>query len=478
MASNADGSIVIDTELDNEGFESGSNKLLKAVEDLTGAVDVLGDNMMRSFQQVIPLLQNIANSTSQVYGGMQSAATQTEQATQSLAQAEQEVNNAFSQTSQTIQQQGQAVSGFSTQTEQAKTSVSSLEREVNSLSNNMQSISQSAELGFNNGKAVLAFDSKLTDMEAKLDAAKQKLQAFGATRIPTEDYTWLQNAIAKADAQLEKYQDRQQMMETLGTSQNSQAWRRVQEQIARTTLMLETYRSEMADLEATGGAFTLGSNTQQFQQMQASLQATEAALTRNKALIDSEAIAQERLNVLTAQEAVASASSESQRAAAMGQLTQAQNGLAAAAEKVAAAYQTGNAPAAAATSAATRFGAALKVAGSAALKLGSALARIGFNAVAAGAKKAVAGLKSFVSQARRTKSSTNGLIRQLTSLKTMLVSRLKYMFISAITNSVKEGIQSLAKFSSSFNQAMSNIKNSTKQLGGNLAVSLEGLSRR
>lgn len=140
MASNADGSIVIDTELDNEGFERGSDKLLKAVEDLTGAVDNLGDNMMRSFQQVIPLLQNISGTTSQVYSSMQGAATQTTQATEQLAQAEQNVNSAVNQTAQAVQSQGQAVSNFTANAGQATASVSSLEKEVNSLSANLSLI--------------------------------------------------------------------------------------------------------------------------------------------------------------------------------------------------------------------------------------------------------------------------------------------------------------------------------------------------
>lgn len=473
MASNADGSIVIDTELDNEGFESGSNKLLKAVEDLTGAVDVLGDNMMRSFQQVIPLLQNIANSTSQVYGGMQSAATQTEQATQSLAQAEQEVNNAFSQTSQTIQQQGQAVSGFSTQTEQAKTSVSSLEREVNSLSNNMQSISQSAELGFNNGKAVLAFDSKLTAMQEKLDTARQKLIEFGNTRIPTEDFTWLQQNIAKAEAQLNSYIEKQIQMENTGVSKRSARWKNVQSQIEQATEMLETYKAELADLEASGDAFTLGSDTQQYAQMQQSLQNTEAVLQRNRSLIDSEAIAQARLNVLAAQEQITRAQTAEQQRKAMAQLQAAQAQLR---ETAAASANSGvEAPSSEATTGWQRFGNILKTVASKAAKVGATLAKMSFHAVAAGAKKAVSALKSFAGQSRRTDSCAKSLVRTLRSIKNMMISRLKYSFISSIMESTKAGMQSLAKFSDSFNKAMSNIVNSSKQLGGNLAVSMSNL---
>lgn len=473
MASNADGSIVIDTELDNEGFERGSDKLLKAVEDLTGAVDNLGDNMMRSFQQVIPLLQNISGTTSQVYSSMQGAATQTTQATEQLAQAEQNVNNAVNQTAQAVQSQGQAVSSFTANAGQATASVSSLEKEVNSLSANMQSISQSAELGFNNGKAVLSFDAKLTAMQQKLDAAKQKLVEFGNTKIPTEDFTWLQQNIEKAEAQLNSYIEKQIQMENSGASKRSSRWKNLQAQIEQTTLMLETYKSEMADLESSGEAFTLGSDTQQYAQMQQSLQNTEAVLQRNRSLIDSEAIAQARLNVLAAQEQVARAQTTEQQKKALAQLQQAQAQLR---EAAAASSNSGaEAPSGETTTGWQRFGSILKTVASKAAKVTATLAKMGFHAVAAGAKKAASAMRSFAGQSRNTDASAKSLVRTLRSLKNMMISRLKYSFISSIMEYTKNGIQSLAKFSSSFDKSMSNIINSTKQLGGNLAVSMGNL---
>ena len=66
MADTNDGSLVFDTELDESGFEKGTNRLLDAIKDLTKAVDNMGDNMMASFGKVIPLLQSVAASASAV----------------------------------------------------------------------------------------------------------------------------------------------------------------------------------------------------------------------------------------------------------------------------------------------------------------------------------------------------------------------------------------------------------------------------
>lgn len=473
MANNADGSIVIDTELDNSGFKAGESKLLSAINSLVNKIDSMGDSFKQSFSGMAPVLQSIAKNTQGIYALMASNSQQAAEANRQVTATQQEMAQATAQATQTVQQQGQAVSSFASQSGAAVSSVSGLEREINSLSSSMRSISQSAELGFNNGNAVLSFDAKLTAMQEKLDTARQKLIEFGNTRIPTEDFTWLQQNIAKAEAQLNSYIEKQIQMENTGVSKRSARWKNVQAQIEQATEMLETYKAELADLEASGEAFTLGSDTQQYAQMQQSLQNTEAVLQRNRSLIDSEAIAQARLNVLAAQEQITRAQTAEQQRKAMAQLQAAQAQLR---ETAAASANSGvEAPSSEATTGWQRFGSILKTVASKAAKVGATLAKMSFHAVAAGAKKAVSALKSFAGQSRRTDVCAKSLVRTLRSLKNMMISRLKYSFISSIMETTKAGMQSLAKFSSSFNQAMSNIKNSTKQLGGNLAVSMSNL---
>lgn len=473
MASNADGSIVIDTELDNSGFKAGEGKLLSAINSLVNKIDNIGESVKQSFSGMVPVLQGIARNTEGIYSLMASNGQQAAEANREVTATQAEMAQTTAQATQQVQQQGQAISGLASQSGCAVSSVSSLEREVNSLSANMQSISQSAELGFNNGKAVLSFDAKLTAMQQKLDASKQKLEAFGNTHIPTEDFTWLEQNIEKAEAQLNSYIEKQIQMENSGTSKRSSRWKNLQAQIEQTTLMLETYKSELADLENSGEAFTLGSDTQQYAQMQQSLQNTEAVLQRNRSLIDSEAIAQARLNVLAAQEQVARAQTTEQQKKALAQLQQAQAQLR---EAAAASSNSGaEAPSSETTTGWQRFGSILKTVASKAAKVTATLAKMGFHAVAAGAKKAASAMRSFAGQSRNTDASAKSLVRTLRSLKNMMISRLKYSFISSIMEYTKNGIQSLAKFSSSFDKSMSNIINSTKQLGGNLAVSMGNL---
>ena len=473
MANNSDGSIVIDTELDNSGFEKGSDRMLSAINRLLSKVDSWGGEVKQSFSGMLPMLQSIAQNTEMIYGLMSSNGQQAAEANQQIAATQEELAHATAQASQTMQQQGRAVTSFVSQAGAASSTVSGLEREISSLSNSMTTISRSAELGFSNGKAVLSFDAKLRAMEQKLSVAKKKLEDFGNTKIPTEDFTWLQQNIAKAEAQLNSYIEKQIQMENSGGSRRGSRWRNLQAQIEQTTRMLETYKSELQDLENSGEAFTLASDTQQYDRMRQELQNTEAALQKNRSLIDSESIAQARLNVLAAQEQVARAKGTQQQEQALIKLREAQTQLH---ETAAASSNTGpKGPGEETVSGWQKFGTVMKNVAANAGKVVATLAKATFNGVAKGAKKATSALKSFVGQSTKTAVSTKSLIRTLQSLKNMMIRRLKYSFISSIMDYAKTGIQSLAKFSASFNKSMSNIMNSAKQMGGNLAVSMGNL---
>lgn len=98
-----------------------------------------------------------------------------------------------------------------------------------------------------------------------------------------------------------------------------------------------------------------------------------------------------------------------------------------------------------------------------------------FQNVGNGIKAAVASLKKYVSHSKSASSATSGLLKGLTSLKTMLFSRVKRMFISYIFNEMKEAMNALQQYDKSFGTAMNNMKNAAKGLSANLAVSFGGL---
>lgn len=508
-AENSDGAIVIDTELDRDGFEKGAEKLYGAVKDLTQAVEILGDNMMRSFGKMSPMLQAIANATASISERMGAAATQTAAANERVIDTEERVAQAAQSAAGAINAQGEATTTFTGAVNSSRTTVSALEREVNSLSSGIQAVAQSAETGFANGKAVLAFDSKLVALEERLTNAREQLEAFGNTQIPTEAYQEITAQISKAEQALFKLYDRRDTMRDMGVSEYSEQWKRLSAQIKAAEGVLDGFERSRDKLAASGGAFISGSETAEFARMKASLDEAGGVLDRNKSLIDQEALAQARLNVLTAQEAVAAASTTAEREAAVARLQEAQAVLANLAqsmsnnpggdvdtskwdemitlsgmvkdgfEKIKAAAHTALTAVQHPIQGIDRLLGSLviglKKAASHATKLIATLAKAPFQGMANGVKAFGKGLKSFVSHAKKADLTSNALVKTLTSMKRLLITRIKRMFISSIFNSVKEGLQTLAKFSDSFNSAMSNIKNSAKQLSGNLSVALGGL---
>jgi phage-related protein len=465
-AENSDGSLIIDTELDNNGFEKGVDKLLNAVKELTQAVDTLGDNLMRSFGQMAPMLQAVASATSAINERMGATATQTAAANERIVDTEERVTGAAQEAANAVNQQSVAANT-------TRTSISSLEKEVNSLSSGLQAVSQSAEGGFANGKAVLAFDNKITALEQRLTEARQRLADFGNTQIPTEAFKEISAQVEKAEQSLFKLYERRDTFEALGVKENSKQWQRLTLDIKNAETILSQYERQRDSLAANGGAFISGNETAEFARMQEALNNAGTVLERNKSLVDQEALAQARLNVLTAQEAVAAATTTAEREAALQRLQTAQAEL----NELAASMSNnpGAQPPAPDEEKITlwqRLGAAIKTAGSAAMKATATLAKVPFQAMAKGVKALGAGLKNFIGHAKRAKTQSNALVKTLTSLKRMLITRIKRMFISSIFNSAKESLQTLAKFSDSFNNAMSNIKNSSKELSANLAVSM------
>lgn len=178
--SQADGSIIIDTQLDTQGFEANSAELGKAIGSLKSQVDKLG-----------PIFAQSLN------GGVGS------------------------------------IQKFKDKTDGLKGTVSKLETE---------------------------------------------LRALGNTRIPTDDYKFIQDQINKIDQELEKLQEKQAKMEATGVKQSSAAWKNLQYEIDLAKQKLDTYRSDAAGLENTGQAYKMGSDTAEYQQMADKLNQAKSAL--------------------------------------------------------------------------------------------------------------------------------------------------------------------------------------------------------
>ena len=300
MARGADGSIVIDTALDNSGFEAGSAKLAKACDSLIGKIGDMGARLQSGFAST---------------GGIDRMAAQ----------------------------------------------------------------------------AAMA--------QHQIDVLQDKLKAFGNTPVKTEDYEGLENALKKAEAELLKYQDRQNLMRDMGVSEQTAQWQRLAVQIANTEAIIRQYRMEMEYMRRSGQDTVMGYQTEQY-----------------KALIGKITIAKEQLAQFSAEQARAAAKADRLK------------------------------------------------------RINATFEKIGKSIMGA-----IKRLFSFNSASRSSARATGGLIRQLTSLKTLLISRIKSIFIAQIMKAVQDGIQALAKYSREVDATISGMRNAFKELGANVSVAVSGV---
>ena len=416
MADYSDGSIVIDTELDTSDIESSIDNTRKKLTGLSGQFKELGRTIGTAFQRFTPVFQSIG------------------------AEAARAIGTAVTQTAAAYRQQSSA---------------------AQSLASDLDKLESSAQKGFSNGSAVLRFKDQIDSAERKVEALKAEMESLGGQRIPTEEYRAFTSSLEAAEDEMGKLLARKVQMESVGTSKTSQAWKRLQYDIQNARLEIDACHDKMAELEASGTAFMPGTDTAEYRQMAELLDRANNQLDRNKVLIDAEKLAQAQLNVQAAQEAVIAAKTAKERERALSGLRTAQEALkATAAQSSASPGQNFKVPRPdkSHTDAWKKFGDTIGKAMKTAQK--TTFSRL------------TAGLKSLRRHAGNATLSAGSLVKALTSLKTMLLSRLKRMFISSIFNEAKEGIGKLAQFSTEFDNTMSNLKNRAKELSSNLSVTI------
>lgn len=419
MGSNADGSIHIDTELDNSGFDKGSDKLLGALKSLENSVNAIGDTLSNGLDSVIKSLQVLSsqavNADQQITSSAQQAATAYQDVTQAAQAASQATQNMAGTAPQKL-----------------STEYNNINRAAVSLHDQITRLSTAAETGFKNDGQILRYRDNVDIVTRKVEELRNRLNALGAMQIPTEDYQFLQSEVDKTDKALQRLLDRQKRLDATGAKANSQSYKRLQYDIDNARKALDMMHAEMADMEANGEAFTLGINTAEYQNISNVLGTLEGELA---GVQDASADAMLNLSELAATHPILGAVAVAARKAG--------NALLAVGKAVAKA--------------------ALHTFVNAVKKLGS-----GLKTVASNAKKAITGLFSFNKAAKSGINPVNTLIRGLTSFRTLILSRIKQTFISQITKQVTEGIQQFARYSSEFNQAMSNMKNTGSQIAGNI----------
>ena len=169
MAS-ADGSIIIDTKLDNSGFQSGSKKMQSAMNGLQGSINSFGKQAQASIGSVAPVLQN--------------AAQQAEALSSSLTEAQ--FNKAATQ----------------------------METSVERLQNKLDSLRQRAEQGFSTEAQAQKWQADLQKVQQEAQTIQQKMQDLGSQTVKADSLTEMEKEAERLEQKLFSLYEKRDTMQT------------------------------------------------------------------------------------------------------------------------------------------------------------------------------------------------------------------------------------------------------------------------
>lgn len=564
-----DGSIVIDTELDNTGFDKWSKRLKNTVQSLCSDLENMGTRLMNVMQEsVVPALNVAADNTAYILSIMRKNADLAASVNKQTAESEQQITQEARNATQAIQQQATAAKDVSSAIGQAQKGTGTAGQSVDAYAAKIEKLQAKIDVqkskmadyytalndiqnpdpdkdwlrGVNDEEQIanalkveeLAIDAlnkkyadKLTILKnlenelARLKVLQQEAAAAPKEIADSAAVKAFSNEVGKADTMITGYQAKVEKMQSLGAKET--AWQSIQYDIGAAKTKLDEYKAKLEEFNSSGNMSAatyerLSNTISRLTSMQSQISNVAASMgqivsddSRAKALAtELEKIGKEisgyqakaekmqtmgakssawkniqydidatkskldeykaKLDQLNASGGISTESYE-RLSGTLSRLTETQGNLSSLASSM---TQT--------SAAGSRvnvflgnFGSAMKSAANKAVSLTKSMARIPFVAMKNGTKAVISKLREFTANSRNTESSTKSLVKSLTSLKTTMVSRVKRMFISAIFSQMKEALNSLAKFSSTFNSAMSSLKNNATQLSANMAVSLGNL---
>lgn len=342
MAGQADGSIIVDTEINPEGFKAGSSELLAAIKSLSSEVKELGKILKETFSNnnrsiggtdssvqqleatIASLKEEVQSLQSKVaelqerlnnlgngkepqtpVDGIATAAqnadgqiaaleakvkslesvisslqSQLENATATPAEANIDISEAESKIAaletriQELEAElSSAQSGQATPAPQADfsgpvQSASALQRSIESVSNSVTNLEPTFQKAMSGSSdAMASFNAKSSILQNKIAGLKSQMDSMGQTKIPTESYKALEETVNRLEGKLIQLVKRQDKMSAMGVKENSKQWLNLQYEIDETTRKLDVANIKMSELRGAGLAFTMGSDTAQYQQL-------------------------------------------------------------------------------------------------------------------------------------------------------------------------------------------------------------------
>ena len=267
MADQADGSIIIDTELSTDGFKAGSAELLAAIKALSDEVKNLRTTLTELFTK--PLTPEINTS------GAEDKVAALEAQVHELEAAIEELRNA----GPTGETAGPQVNmGGTTQ------KASELQREIDAVNTSVERLEPTFQKAMSGSESAMAtFEGKASTLQGKIAELQERLDRVGQTKYPTQEYEQISAEAEKAGQKLEALLNKQEKMQAMGVKDNSAQWKSLQYDLDLAAQKYERLEAIKARMEASGSAFQIGVDTSQYAQMEATLSAANARLQEMQA---------------------------------------------------------------------------------------------------------------------------------------------------------------------------------------------------
>lgn len=256
MAEHSDGSIIIDTELDQTGFEAGSKELLQAIKSLTSEIKQLNTQFGSAFANTGKAADDSSGKVEQLEAQVTQLQSQVDSLNTALQNMENQVNDA-----------GKTDLSAAFDTTAAKQHVSDLQKDLNSLGSDLSKLESSADKAIGATTTPLErFNDQADAIQQKIDELSDKMAELENAQIPTEDYAWTEQEIKKAETELDKLIAKQDKMDDTGVKHSSKAYQNLQYDIDQTKKKIEDLQATQQILKDNGEAYVSGADTEQYAQ--------------------------------------------------------------------------------------------------------------------------------------------------------------------------------------------------------------------
>ena len=332
MADHADGSIIVDTQLDSEGFKAGSSELLEAIKSLSKEMRTLGETLKSTFsgsgvgkatqeadanitelqnrvkeleatladmknQQIAPMvdpktearIKELENTVSQLRTQLQETSAQPMMAEVDISEAETKITALETKVQELEQviarlQSGEQSTGANVNFGGTTGSASALQRQIEAVNNSVNNLEPTFQRAMGGSEsAMTSFQGRAAQLESKIATLRTKLTALGNTRMPTAEFVALSKEEERAGVKLENLLNKQERMKAMGVKENSAQWKNLVYDLQLASQKYDQLTAAKARMEASGTAYTMGADTQQYTVMLNTLSAAQEKLAQMRA---------------------------------------------------------------------------------------------------------------------------------------------------------------------------------------------------